>query len=163
MTRVLGADDIPVDVVSGQHGRQVATVLGAALGCEALTTIDVTEPTDANPGRLWRTTVPDTAQAARLVADIEARGIARLAIVYLEGTYGEGLSQQVEAALTGTDVRTYAFASASDLGMRVTEVGASDAQEVLFISSDAAQIASFINTVKAPLTPRSSAVTGLPL
>ena len=40
MTRVLGADDIPVDVVSGQHGRQIATVLGAALGCEALTTID---------------------------------------------------------------------------------------------------------------------------
>ena len=40
LTRVLGADDIPVDVVSGQHGRQVATVLGAALGCEALTTID---------------------------------------------------------------------------------------------------------------------------
>ena len=40
MTRVLGADDIPVDVVSGQHGRQIATVLGAALGCEALITID---------------------------------------------------------------------------------------------------------------------------
>ena len=40
VTRVLGADDIPVDIVSGQHGRQVATVLGAALGCEALTTID---------------------------------------------------------------------------------------------------------------------------
>ena len=38
--RVLGADDIPVDVVSGQHGRQIATVLGAALGCEALITID---------------------------------------------------------------------------------------------------------------------------
>jgi len=124
-------------------------LISPSASSEALTTIDVTEPTDANPGRLWRTTVPDTAQAARLVADIEARGIARLAIVYLEGTYGEGLSQQVEAALTGTDVRTYAFASASDLGMRVTEVGASDAQEVLFISSDAAQIASFINTATA--------------
>ena len=40
VTRVLGADDIPVDVVSGQHGRQIATILGAALGCEALITID---------------------------------------------------------------------------------------------------------------------------
>ncbi len=40
VTRVLGVDDIPADVVSDQHGRQVATVLGAALGCEALTTID---------------------------------------------------------------------------------------------------------------------------
>ena len=107
----------------------------------ALTALDETSPTDAMPGRLWRTAPPDSFQGATLAADVAARAVTRVAVVVESGAYGEGLFEVFGDAFRadgGTIVGTpFLFDSGneSQRDEQIINAGATDAVEVLFISS----------------------------
>lgn len=120
-------------------------IISPSASSDRLTGIDTENPTDDMPGTLWRTAVPDGQQAPQIAADIMARGITNLAIVYASGPYGDSLAELVTRELSGVTVVDYAFENEGVLSMRLSEVASSAAEEVLFISSNTDQIASFIN------------------
>ena len=121
-------------------------IISPSASSDRLTGIDGESPTDAMPGTLWRTAVPDGQQAPRIAEDLNARGITQLAIVYASGPYGDSLAELVIEALgEGVTVEEFPFATDGELGAHVTTVADRPVQEVLFISSDTPQIVSFVN------------------
>ena len=129
---------------------QVSDVLliSPSASSDVLTGLDETAPTDERPGRLWRTAVPDGQQAPVITADMRARGIRSVAIIHAPGPYGVSLAELVRSDLdgSGVSVEVYPFQTAATLGATINMVGGTSAEEVLFISSDATQTASFLNT-----------------
>lgn len=121
-------------------------IISPSASSDRLTGVDGDSPTDENPGTLWRTAVPDGQQAPQIAADITGRGISNLAVVFASGPYGESLAELVAGELGGAvAISEFRFANDGELGGALSEVAGSAAQEVLFISSDTGQIASFIN------------------
>lgn len=121
-------------------------IISPSASSDRLTGIDEQNPSDESPGTLWRTAVPDGQQAPRIAADIVARGVSELAIVYAAGPYGDSLAELVIRELGGAvTVEEYQFSTDGELGSTVTTVADRSVQEVLFISSDTSQIVSFIN------------------
>src|SRR4029079_5524032 len=113
----------------------------------ALTPLDNTSPTDANPGFLWRTVPPDSLQSTVIVQDMVTRRMTpRVAVVYQTGAYGEALSQLfvAEYMRAGGTVTATPFTSGA-LADVISSVGAGDSQEVLFISSSLADSIGFLN------------------
>lgn len=131
------------------EGTEDALLISPSASSTELT--DLEPPaSDESPGRLWRTTAPDGPQAARIAADIVDRGIVRLAIVHEAGAYGDGLATRVTDALPASvTVEDYQFATAGRLAELQGEVGRSDAEEVLFISSRTEDSVGFLNAASA--------------
>jgi ABC-type branched-subunit amino acid transport system substrate-binding protein len=115
-----------------------------------LTALDNTSPTDDNPGLLWRTSPPDSLQVRAVVADMRARMISRVAVLYEAGTFGEGFAQSFaeQYAGPGVTVTTTPFMGAQ-LGDGIARIGASDAEEVLFISANTPVFVAFLNGAAA--------------
>lgn len=108
----------------------------------ALTRLDGSEPTDANPGLLWRTAPPDTLQGQVLAEDIFASGVTEVVAVVEQGSYGEGLLQSFATAfvaLGGTSpTATALLYPANNDGQRserLASAGTASQTSVLFISS----------------------------
>ncbi len=113
-------------------GRDVLVISPSATSPE-LTGLDETSPTDENPGLLWRTAAPDTAQATAIVDDLDARGVTSLVIIAQSGAYGDGLAGLIDEEFTGeVTIQTYA---GSPFGA-VADAAGAGADEVAFISSD---------------------------
>lgn len=108
----------------------------------ALTRLDGSEPSDANPGLLWRTAPPDTLQGRVLAEDIIASGVNEVVAVVEQGSYGEGLLQSFAVAfeaMGGTSpTSTALFFPPNNDGQRserLASAGTAAETSVLFISS----------------------------
>jgi branched-chain amino acid transport system substrate-binding protein len=123
-------------------------IISPSASSDRLTSLDGENPTDEDPGLLWRTAVPDGQQSPEIAEDIRARGISKLAIIHATGAYGESLAETVVAELDGSSVSVTreAYENEAQLTNQIVATGSSDAEEVLFISSSAEDIVSFINT-----------------
>ncbi len=121
-------------------------IISPSASSDRLTGIDGESPTDDSPGTLWRTAVPDGQQAPQIAQDLTTRGVTSLAIVYASGPYGDSLAELVIQALgSGVTVEEFPFTTDAELGSHVSTVADRPVEEVLFISSNTAQIVSFIN------------------
>jgi branched-chain amino acid transport system substrate-binding protein len=152
------ADELGATAIVGPRGSSRTEAAFLALGerdvvlispsatSPDLTAIDETEPTDENPGRLWRTAPPDGLQAEAIVADLDDRGVAAIAIIHQEGSYGDALAALIEsgyADAVGGTVQVFPYAS-SPFGA-VADAAASNPEEVVFISSDIADYVNFFD------------------
>lgn len=109
----------------------------------ALSALDPSEPSDENPGLLWRTAPPDDLQGLAIAEDMGARARGKVMLAYQEGPYGEGLAT---VFLDATDLETDERSFSSDNGRDaiVTEIAGGDYDEVLFISSERSDFVAFL-------------------
>lgn len=118
-----------------------------------LTTADVANPTDQNPGLLWRTAVPDTAQGPIIARHLESLTpvVNNVNVVFEKGAYGEGLERIFKASFTKNSptVRSFGFA-AGNSGERdgaIVSAAEGSPQYVLFFSSQSGDQSAFITGV----------------
>ena len=122
-------------------------LISPSASSDDLTLLEPPNPTDASPGRLWRTAVPDGEQAMAIVEDLQSRSIQRLAVLYAAGSYGTTLAEEVGDALSRTAmVSLHEYRTDAELAQQATAVAHSDADEVLFISPQTDEVISFLNT-----------------
>jgi len=102
---------------------------------------------DADTRLLWRTCPPDSEQGAAIADDLASRSVARVAVIYEDGSYGAGLAQVFDDAFRGT-ATPFPFALGNetlrDAQAMAVAGRASDFDEVLFISSDFADTQQFL-------------------
>ena len=133
------------EAVFTQSSDQLLLISPAASG-DALTDLEPA-PSDAAPGRLWRTTAPDARQAAAIATDIASseRNIMNLAIVHSSDNYGRGLSSQVQENLPSSiTVVDYEYETLGRLSEIQAEIGRSEAEEILLISSRTDELVGFL-------------------
>lgn len=118
-----------------------------------LTGADVQTASDANPGLLWRTAVPDTVQGAIIARHLETFDppITNVSIVFEKGAYGEGLEKVFRASFTKNNaaVRSLGF-SAGVSGERdgaIFDAATTNPQYVLFFSSQSGDQSAFVTGV----------------
>jgi branched-chain amino acid transport system substrate-binding protein len=102
---------------------------------------------DADTRLLWRTCPPDSEQGAAIADDLASRSVARVAVIYEDGSYGAGLAQVFGDAFRGT-ATPFPFALGNvtlrDAQAMTVAGRAGDFDEVLFISSDFADTQQFL-------------------
>ena len=118
-----------------------------------LTTADTANPTDQNPGLLWRTAVPDTAQGPIIARHLESLTpvVNNVNVVFEKGADGEGLEKIFRASFTKNSptVRSFGF-TAGNSGERdgaIVSASEGSPQYVLFFSSQAADQSAFVTGV----------------
>lgn len=137
-----------IDAYNAIKGTFDTVMISPSATSPTLTALDP-PASDAEPGHLWRTAPPDSIQARAIALDLEARGIAKVAIVYDDdAAYGTGLAEELTAQFGGT-AELLAFKTATDRDARTVEAGGSDAEVVMFVSSDKADVAAFLNAAGA--------------
>lgn len=112
-------------------------VISPSATSPALTEIDEPNPSDETPGLLWRTAPPDSLQSLVIASDLRTRGIESIAIIAQSGVYGDSLAELLRSeflAQGGVDAAIEPFTT--DIYEAIADVAASDAEEVVFISSD---------------------------
>ncbi len=132
---------------------------------DSLSNLDNANPSDANPGNLWRTTPPDTAQAEAIAIDMRsiehgrAAVVDSVAIIYEQGDYGDGLADKFTTIFTqkaGQVIKSLRFTDPTQRDSAIRTIAADpNIQEVLFVSSNikdtvkfltlAAELAGFTN------------------
>ena len=114
---------------------------------DLLVGIDGEVSTEEAPGLFWRTAPADADQAAAISADLLARGVqAGVVVVAQDGAYGNGLSTALQASLGLAADRVFTYANNNQLTLAISDASEVDGlEEVVFISSDASEIASFLN------------------
>ncbi|HEY8428450.1 MAG TPA: ABC transporter substrate-binding protein [Sandaracinaceae bacterium] len=128
--------------------RELGTlVISPSATSPALTGVDVTDPSDERPGLLWRTAPPDSLQAHAIAADMEARGVMRIAVVHATDAYGDGIAQELLANFDGS-AELLPFDNDSVLDEQVVVAAGLNVQEVLFVSSQTDQAAAFVNATE---------------
>lgn len=165
------ADVIGVPLIIGPRGsgRTEATfeavrdrdtvVISPSATSPALTDLE-DPPSDASPGRLWRTAPPDSLQGDVIAADLLERSVLNAAVVYQTGSYGDGLSDLFAARFSqdGGTVALFPFAPGAGFSVTVAQVGQGIAedkfQEVLFISSDIGDYVAFLRAATASASLR---------
>lgn len=109
----------------------------------SLTPLDGLTSTDDNPGLLWRTAPPDDTQALAIAADMRDRGVGKVAVIYQNGAYGEGLEQAFTKAYSG-DSTSIPFDSTLGPADATATVVSGGYEEVLFASSESGDVVSFL-------------------
>jgi len=112
----------------------------------ALTDIDGGDPSANDPGLFWRTAPPDSLQGKVIAGDMIDRGISKVAVIFQDGAYGEGLEDAFNTAFlaAGGTTDLYPFSADTDRDEAVVEVASSDDEEVLFIASDVETVEAFL-------------------
>jgi branched-chain amino acid transport system substrate-binding protein len=158
---ILGPTDTPqvesVFSALAALGSSAVIMAGAATG-DALTTLDT-----ETPGRVWRTSASDALHAKAIVSDMRTPGpgrtaaVTRVAVVFADNAYGQGLKQAFTTELTaqgGTVAASCPFTPSDNASVAAAAAAASDgsanAEEVLLIAQDADTVA-FMAAV-APLS-----------
>lgn len=120
----------------------------------ALTALDGSDPSDAQPGLLWRTAPPDSLQSEVIATDMVERGVQSPAVIFQEGAYGDGLQALFVARFVdqgGEAPELFPFSG--DFSTTVADVaeGLADGSydEVLFVSSDIADYVAFFTAATA--------------
>jgi ABC-type branched-subunit amino acid transport system substrate-binding protein len=130
-----------------------ALVISPSATSPALTGYHVKEPTADNPGRLWRTAVPDTLQGTAIVQYVRESfsTVRELALVQERGAYGDALGEVVKAGFEteGRVVRTYSYETSSQRDLAIVEGGADPATVVLFVSSQTSDAIGFLNAANS--------------
>lgn len=114
----------------------------------ALSPIDGLTKTNDQPGMFWRTAPPDSLQGEVVSSDMVDRGVREVAVIYQTGSYGEGLATVFQSAFvaTGGTVTLHAFSDNTQRDVAVTDVATERPEEVLFISSEGTDVASFLSS-----------------
>ena len=117
----------------------------------ALTSLDGDTSSYAEPGLLWRTVPPDDIQGDALAAYAREQGLDRVAVVFEDAPYGEGIAEAFQAgAETETsliDMRPYTASSSASLSEQIDAARNSTVDAVLFVSSQGSDIAVFLQAV----------------
>jgi ABC-type branched-subunit amino acid transport system substrate-binding protein len=135
-----------VEVYEALKGKDVLLISPSATS-PALSGIDSKNPTDENPGRFWRTAPPDTLQGDAIAIYLQQQNVSAVEVIHEQGAYGEGLAAVFEKAflsIGGQTGRT-AFSNTSERDAAVVNASKSPAPWVLFISSQTADGAAFLN------------------
>jgi ABC-type branched-subunit amino acid transport system substrate-binding protein len=120
----------------------------------ALTALDPADVSDEAPGLLWRTAPPDSLQGAAIAYDMGEPGVGRtatvsdVAVIYQTGSYGEALSTVFAQTFMDTYGGGITLLPYDEDGERATMIGMaaqSDADEVLFVSSQTRQVIEFMD------------------
>jgi branched-chain amino acid transport system substrate-binding protein len=127
-------------------------VISPSATSPALTALDPVEVSDDSPGLLWRTAASDALQGAVIAADMLEPGAGRLApvtsvaAIHEVGAYGDGLYEVFARAFEegGGTVQEIAYDGEGQLTDAIADGQASGADEILFISSQAADIINFL-------------------
>jgi ABC-type branched-subunit amino acid transport system substrate-binding protein len=146
-----------VAVFNALKGKGVLIISPSATSPE-LTTVDVPQASDAQPGLLWRTAVPDTEQgkaiATYLASDKRNPAVNNVSVVFEKGAYGEGLEKVFREAFSqkkpGTTITSKGF-TAGNTGERnaaVFDAATPGPQYVLFFSSQSGDQSAFVVGVK---------------
>jgi ABC-type branched-subunit amino acid transport system substrate-binding protein len=157
----LGVPAIVGPAASGDTEIVYATVAGLgtlvispSATSPSLTPLDGLSSTDASPGLLWRTAPPDSVQGVAIAWDMTVfrDPVDRsfdVAVVYQTGPYGEGLEQTFTDAMNarGGTTTGFPFDSALGPGDAIADVNGGNFEEVLFISSEAGDVVSFLLAV----------------
>lgn len=124
----------------------------------SLTPLDGLASTDEDPGLLWRTAPPDDQQALAIAWDMRNNLTTyrlapsdRVAVVYQEGAYGDGLQVTFTDAFLAAGGTSLPYPFDSELGpgdALATVANLSDVDEVLFVSSETADIVAFLLATK---------------
>ncbi|MEM9696699.1 MAG: ABC transporter substrate-binding protein [Myxococcota bacterium] len=126
-------------------------VISPSATSPALTGLDTSSPTDDDPGLLWRTAPPDSAQGQLIAEDLRLRGIERVAVINEIGPYGDELARVFEEAFGGPLISSK-YSEQAQIAEVATEVGVTpDLEEVIFVSSQADHVVTFLNA--AALNP----------
>ncbi len=136
-----------------------ALVISPSATSPELTGLDPETVSDDAPGLLWRTAPSDALQGAVIAADMRGPGMGRVdpdpvsevVVIHETGAYGEGLfdvfaGEFVARGGSPPQELVYAGTSQTELTDAISDAGLTSAQEVLFISSQAPQIVTFLET-----------------
>lgn len=117
----------------------------------ALSAIDGKNPTDAAPGRFWRTAPPDTLQGDAIALYLLAKKAGPVAVIHESGAYGEGLSAVFDATFSGLGGQStrMSFSTSAERDAAVVAAGKGSASWVLFVSSQTADAVAFLNAAAA--------------
>ncbi len=119
-----------------------ALVVSPSASSPALTGLEP-DATDDAPGLLWRTVPPDSLQGRVIAGDLDMRGVARVAVIVQDSTYGNGLAAVIEEHYGG-QIERFSFATASARNAAATDAGSGSFEEVVFISSQTSDASAFL-------------------
>lgn len=129
-------------------------VISPSATSPALSALDPVEGSDEVPGLLWRTAPPDSLQGAAISFDMGEPGSERaaaasdVAVIAESGPYGDELANvfmaRFQADYAG-DAELLTYDSATTLNDRIVDAALGDYDEVLFISSQTADVISFMD------------------
>lgn len=113
----------------------------------ALSSLDDKNPTDAAPGRFWRTAPPDTLQGAAIALYLQAKAAGSVVVIHESGAYGEGLSSVFDGTFSGLGGQTTlsSFSTSAERDAAIATASKSAAPWVLFVSSQTADAVAFLN------------------
>jgi branched-chain amino acid transport system substrate-binding protein len=101
------------------------------------------------PGFLWRVAPPDSGQGTVIALDMIDRQVKSVAVILEMGPYGEGLAQIFQQRFTASggtvDIHPIPANADTSIGEVTAKVAASNAAEVLFISSKQDWVIKFLN------------------
>ncbi len=129
-------------------------VISPAATSPALTALEMNS-SDEQPGLLWRTAPPDSIQGRVIAEDLLARKVMRAHVIREAGAYGEGLASVFSEhyRLGGGSLQLVSLLAESQIAEVVAGVpadtGSESPAEVLFISSQQAWIARFLQAAAA--------------
>lgn len=127
-----------------------AMLISPAATSESLTGLDPLPASDASPGLFWRTAPPNLAIGSAIAQDLLARGVTSIQLVGVAG-YGQSLGNTIQTDLqaAGVDVvdstlRIWQLGDTARRDLEIDEALQSDAEEVVFLASDAHDTVAFI-------------------
>ena len=127
-----------------------ALIISPSATSDSLTIIDGLTKSAEEPGLFWRTVAPDAYQGEVIANLVIEAARAKIALVFKQGSYGQGLAEQVTKTLAAQgysldDVLQWPFTSATgDLTVFIGEVDASAAEEVIFITDSTDDVVGFL-------------------
>lgn len=102
-------------------------------------------PTEGIPGTFWRTVPPDELQTFAIAEDMRLRGVDDLYVIYEDNAYGQPLGQGVADLFQGSTVEVVSYTDLTNLSIAAVP----DEAEVLFVSSQSADVARFLDSLGA--------------
>ena len=135
-----------VERVFAEVKNQDVFVISPSATSPTLTEVDVGEPDEGRPGLLWRTAPPDSLQGAKIGEFLNSCSDDRVAVIAGDTPYGRGLVPEFVRNFDGVPAIGF-FENTNRRSELITSVGNSDADFVLFVSSDQSEVVSFLNAV----------------
>lgn len=138
------AEAVFVELQKPEHAPQ-AVIISPSATSPSLTDIDVRD--GDKPGLFWRTAPPDSQLGADLAMRMAEEGVESGTVIYENGSYGTGLQGALSENFPG-QLELLAFESLEDIDKHAAAFGAlegGDKVAVVFIASEVAQVARFVN------------------
>jgi branched-chain amino acid transport system substrate-binding protein len=153
VTRIMTADlGIPAIVGPSTSGESLEVIAPAARGGAVVVSPSATSPelaaaeplpTEAEPGTFWRTVPPDDLQTFAIAEDMRLRGVSELYVIYEDNAYGRPLGTGVADLFSGGNAQVVSYTNLANLSVSAIP----DTAEVLFVSSQSADVASFLDSL----------------